>query len=283
MVVKSALNFLEAANRKRCALGAFNVFNVELVQATISAAAMRKATVILATEEHDLQYCPPELLSEIVFRIAGGVDTPVILHLDHCTDIALVERCLKAGYASVMFDGSRLPLEDNIAKTKTVVEMARYYAVPVEGELGVIPKASDRKQNEYQSHGVTDPEAAEDFVKRTGVQVLAPAIGTAHGVYKELPKIDFQVLEEIYKRTQVPLVLHGGSGIPVEDVKLCVQLGVAKVNVGTDLRRTFVDRIGEGCSGSYVEATEVLSAARSSVEEVVAKWIDVLNSVKALS
>lgn len=281
MIVKSAMNLLWSARRKHCALGAFNVFNVELVQATVAAAAARNASVILATEEHDLQYCPPEIMAEIVSRAASGAKTSVILHLDHCTDIELVARCLEAGYVSVMFDGSRLPLEENIAQTRTVVEMARSYGVPVEGELGVILKARDKKRSEYQAHGVTDPRAAEEFVKRTGVQLLAPAVGTAHGVYKELPEIDFDILEEIAERTQIPLVLHGGSGVPVEDVRRCVQLGVAKVNVGTDLRRTFVDRISEGASdGSYIEATEVLASARSSVEKVVGRWIDELESVK---
>ena len=281
MIVKSAMNFFNSAKKKHCAVGAFNVFNIEMCQATVAAAVARKAAVILATEEHDLAYCPPEVIFQVMFRLGEAADTPVILHLDHCTCPALVERCLKAGYASVMFDGSRLPLEENIAQTKAVVEMANLYAVPVEGELGVIPPARDKKRSEYQIHGVTDPIAAEQFVKRTGVQLLAPAVGTAHGVYKELPEIDFQALEEIAERTQIPLVLHGGSGVPVEDVRRCVQLGVAKVNVGTDLRRMYVDRTAQGASdGSYVEATEVLAAARSAVEEIVRKWIDDLESAK---
>jgi len=281
MIVKSAMNLVGSAKQKRCAIGAFNIFNVEVVQATIAAAAARKAAVILQTEEHDLQYCPPEIISEIVFRAASAVNIPVILHLDHCTDIEMVRRCLEAGYVSVMFDGSRLELDENIAQTRTVVEMARSYGVPVEGELGVILKARDKKRSEYQARGVTDPGAAEEFVKRTGVQLLAPAVGTAHGVYKELPEIDFDTLSEIAERTQIPLVLHGGSGVPPEDVRRCVQLGVAKVNVGTDLRRTFVDKTAEGAAGgSYIEATEVLAAARSSVEQVVGRWIDTLDSVK---
>jgi fructose/tagatose bisphosphate aldolase len=161
--------------------------------------------------------------------------------------------------------------------------MARFFGVPVEGELGVIPLARDQKADDFEFQGVTNPEAAEQFAKQTGIHTLAPSVGTAHGVYVKLPKIHFAVLEEIRKRTQIPLVLHGGSGVPVEYVRRCISLGVAKVNVGTDLRRTFVDRVAEGGSRPYIEAAEILAEARSRVEDVVSRWIEVLGSASLLS
>jgi tagatose 1,6-diphosphate aldolase GatY/KbaY len=278
MLVKSALDFICRARQKNVSLGSFNVFNIEMVQSTVEAAERCNAPVIIATEENDLTYCPPELMAEVVGRIADQAKVPVILHLDHCTDLALVERCLKAGYASVMVDGSKLAFDENIRITRAGVDMAGRYGVPVEGELGIIPAAAEQDESDQRYRDATNPKAAEEFVRRTGICTLAPYVGTAHGVYFKPPSIRFEALEQIAKTVRLPLVLHGGSGVPREDVKRCIQLGVAKVNVGTDLRRTLVDTVVAGGSSPYREARHILEKARQAMSQVVESWIRLLES-----
>jgi tagatose 1,6-diphosphate aldolase GatY/KbaY len=278
MLVKSALDFIHRARQRKVALGAFNVFNIEMVQSTVTAAERCNAPVIIATEENDLTYCSPEVMAELVGRIAGQAKVPVILHLDHCTDLALVERCLKAGYASVMVDGSKLPFDENIRITKAGVEMAGFFGVGVEGELGIIPAAAEQDELDERYRDATNPKAAEEFARRTGICTLAPYVGTAHGLYSRPPSIRFDALEQIANSVRLPLVLHGGSGIPQDDVKRCIQLGIAKVNVGTDLRRTLVDTIVAGGSSPYREARHILENARQAMTQVVERWIYLLES-----
>jgi len=281
MLYYSPLELILQAKQKKVALGSFNVFNIEMFQAVTEAATKKKSPVIIATGEVDIQYFPPELAVSLMKFYAKKLDIPFILHLDHCTQVELVEKCLRCGYSSIMFDGSQLPYEENVEKTRSVVKIAQWFGVPVEGELGVILGTHEFLESAAQKDiqlKITDPEAARDFVLRTGIHTLAPSIGSAHGVYVEKPKIHFDTLKRISEVTHIPLVLHGGSGIPVEDVHRCIEEGVAKVNVGTDIRRTLVDTIAHEGINSYVEARTIMEKSRDAIVTVVEKWLDILKS-----
>ncbi len=281
----SPFQIILKAKQQKVAIGSFNVFNIEMFQAIIQAAENKRSPAIIATGEVDIQYFPPELAVSIMNIYAKNSDLPFILHLDHCTNIELAERCLKCGYSSIMFDGSQLPYEQNIDETRAVVQMAKWFGVPVEGELGVILGTKEyfnTTNNQNDLLKITDPEVAKDFIFRTGINSLAPSIGSAHGVYIEKPKIHFDILKKIAQLTNVPLVLHGGSGIPPEDVRHCINLGVAKVNVGTDLRRTLVDTIVLNGTNPYVEARSIMEKARDAIVVAVENWLKILGSHEIL-
>jgi len=281
MLYFSPLELILKAKQKKVALGSFNVFNNEMFHAVTIAALKKKSPVIIATGEVDIQYFPPELAVSLMKIYSKKFDIPFLLHLDHCTQVELAEKCLRCGYSSIMFDGSQLPYEENVEKTRSVVKIAQWFGVPVEGELGVILGTREFFESTTQKDDqlkITDPEAARDFVLRTGIHTLAPSIGSAHGVYVKKPKIHFDILKRISKATKIPLVLHGGSGIPVEDVHRCIEEGVAKVNVGTDLRRTLVDTIVHEGVNPYVEARTVMEKSRDAIVTVVENWLDILKS-----
>jgi ketose-bisphosphate aldolase len=166
---------------------------------------------------------------------------PVALHLDHCKDLALIERCIEAGWTSVMIDASSLPFEENLAMTREVVQMARPGGVSVEAELGEIGGVEEDKVVADADARLADPVKAERFCSEAAVDCLAPAIGTAHGIYKGEPKIAFDRLEEIARRVSLPLALHGGTGLSMEVFQKCICLGCAKVNISTQLKHSFVD------------------------------------------
>ncbi|WP_367355523.1 ketose-bisphosphate aldolase [Atribacter sp.] len=281
MLYFSPLELILKAKQKKVALGSFNVFNIEMFHAVTIAASKKKSPVIIATGEVDIQYFPPEFAVSLMKIYSKKFDIPFILHLDHCTQVELAEKCLRCGYSSIMFDGSQLPYEENVEKTRSVVKIAQWFGVPVEGELGVILGTHEFFESAAQKDiqlKITDPEAARDFVLRTGIHTLAPSIGSAHGVYVEKPKIHFDTLKRISEVTHIPLVLHGGSGIPVEDVHRCLEEGVAKVNVGTDIRRTLVDTIAHEGINSYVEARTIMEKSRDAIVTVVENWLDILKS-----
>jgi len=236
MALVTTTEMLLAAQRGGYAVGAFNVENMEMAQAVLLAADAEKAPVILQTTSSTLKYAQPLVFSGMVAALAALVRVPVALHLDHGASFELSLQALEAGYTSVMIDGSHLPFEENIALTARVVAMASP-RIPVEAELGIV----GGKEDDLISEGGagTDPAEAAEFVRRTGISSLAVAIGTAHGFYQGTPKLDLKRLAAIRDRVEVPLVLHGASGVPDEDVQACVRLGVCKVNIATELRVAF--------------------------------------------
>ncbi|MBR5113050.1 MAG: class II fructose-bisphosphate aldolase, partial [Clostridia bacterium] len=222
---------LKSAQAGGYAVGAFNVENLEMIQAVIAAAEKENSPVIIQTTPGTLNYAPPEAFAGAVRALAEKAAVPVAMHLDHGNSFELAQRCAKAGYSSIMIDGSLLPFEENIALSETVVKAVSH--LPVEAELGTVGGKEDT-----HSAGVsyTDPAQAAEFVSRTGISSFAPAIGTAHGVYKAEPKLNLPLLDEIRSAVSVPLVLHGTSGVPDETVKECINRGICKVNYATELR-----------------------------------------------
>ena len=224
--------------QKGCyAVGAFNVENMEMVKAVLAAAEELKAPVMLQTTPGTIKYGTVETYAAIVKAEAEKVSVPVCLHLDHGDSFELAVQAMKAGYTSVMIDGSHEDFENNIAITKKVVDVAKAIGIPVEAELGKVGGKEDDLEADADTN--TDPVEAEEFVERTGVSSLAVAIGTAHGFYVGTPVLDKPRVSAIKEVVPVPLVLHGASGLSEEDVKECVERGMCKVNFATELRAAY--------------------------------------------
>lgn len=232
------------AQREHYAVGAFNVENMEMVQAVIAAAKALDAPVIMQTTPSTLRYASPEYFYANAACAAEEAGVCTALHLDHGSDYALAVRTVHAGYTSVMIDGSQKPFEENVKITAEVVRMCSSVGIPVEAELGKVGGKEDDLDG-GSGDAYTDPMQAEAFTERTGISSLAVAIGTAHGFYKGEPKLDFGRLQEIREKVSVPLVLHGASGVPDEAVRESIRLGICKVNFATELRVAFTDGIKE--------------------------------------
>lgn len=233
MALVSLNEVLKKAQKENYAVCAFNIENMEMAQAVISAAEELNSPVILQTTPSTLRYAEPKIFRAIVAAIAKDATIPVVMHLDHGDSFELATAAYQAGYTSVMFDGSKFPLEENIEKTKKVVEMCHATNVSVEAEIGCI----GGKEDDLSADNIyTIPEEARRLVDETGIDALAVAIGTAHGVYKDTPKLNIERLKEIRRLVDIPLVLHGTSGVSDEVVRECVANGICKVNYATDLR-----------------------------------------------
>lgn len=227
-----AKTILERARCSHFAVGAFNVENMEMAIAVISAAEELNAPVILQTTPSTLKYAPPKIFSSIVTSLAESCKTAVALHLDHGNSVELCTEAADAGYRSVMIDASHLPFDENIKMVRLVREKIGT-AIQLEAELGAVGGKEDciEAENCY-----TSPQEVPDFIRQTGIDSLAVAIGTAHGFYKGVPKLDFDRLSAISDFSDVPLVLHGASGLPDYQVSRAVELGISKINFATELR-----------------------------------------------
>ena len=223
------------------AVGAFNIENMEMVKAVLAAAEELKAPVMLQTTPGTIKYGTVETYAAIVKAEAEKVSVPVCLHLDHGSSFELAVQAMKAGYTSVMIDGSGEDFETNIAITKKVVDVAKALGIPVEAELGKVGGKEDDLEADADTN--TDPQEAKEFAERTGVSSLAVAIGTAHGFYVGTPVLDKPRVSAIKEVVSVPLVLHGASGLSEEDVRECVERGMCKVNFATELRAAYTDAV----------------------------------------
>ena len=244
MALVTSKELLLDAQKNHYAIGAFNVENMEMVQAVIAAAEELSSPVIIQTTPGTLKYADPELYYANVAAAAKAAKVPVVMHLDHGSSFDLAMRCFRAGYTSVMIDGSHDPFEQNIAVTKSVVNACHAAGVPVEAELGKVGGKEDDLDG-GEGNGYTVPSEAAEFVEKTGVDSLAVAIGTAHGVYKGIPKLDLERISQIRQVVSVPLVLHGTSGVPDDTVRECIRRGMCKVNYATDLRIAFSNGVKE--------------------------------------
>lgn len=230
---------LTEAQKGGYAVGAFNVENMEMVKAVIAAAEELHAPVMLQTTPSTVKYGTLETYYAIVAAEAKKAAVPVCLHLDHGSSFELAVQAVKAGYTSVMIDGSHEDFEGNIAVSKRVADVAKACGIPVEAELGKVGGKEDDLEADADTN--TDPMEAKEFVERTGVTSLAVAIGTAHGFYKGTPVLDKERVSEIRKVVSIPLVLHGASGLSDDEVRECVRRGICKVNFATELRAAYTD------------------------------------------
>lgn len=260
------------------AVGAFNANNMEIVQAIAMAAEKEQAPVIMQASQGAIKYAGLEYIIGLVKIAAESTRVPIALHLDHGTSFDQVVRCIRGGFSSVMFDGSQLSLEENIRITNKVLDMARPIGVSVEAELGKIGGTEDDisvKESLY-----TEPHEAEVFVKETGVDALAIAIGTAHGQYKGEPKLDFERLEKIRKLVNIPIVLHGSSGVPDAAITKAISLGIRKVNIDTNIREAFVARVKQELdkNPSEIDPRKLLGPGRDAAVELIREKIRLFGS-----
>ncbi|MFT4106327.1 MAG: class II aldolase [Lacrimispora sp.] len=219
------------AEKENRAVGAFSVGNMEMVIGALKAAEEMNTPVIIQIAEVRLRHSPLACMAPMMVQAAREAKVPVAVHLDHGLSMEVLCKAIGFGFSSVMFDGSSLPFEENISETKKAVHVASKYKVTTEAELGVVGGSEDGSANHKIKY--TDPEQAKRFVLETGVDALAVAIGNAHGHYATEPKLNFEVLETIRNCVDVPLVLHGGSGISAQDFRKCIDHGVRKINIAT--------------------------------------------------
>ena len=267
------------AQKNGYAVGAFNVENMEMVQAVVAAADELKSPVIMQTTPSTVKYAELAYFYANAKVAAEAASVPVAIHLDHGSSFELAMRAYRTGYTSIMIDGSHETYEENIKISKAVADACHPGGVPVEAELGKVGGKEDDLDG-GDGDPYTDPEQAAEFVKLTGVDSLAIAIGTAHGVYKGEPKLDLDRLGEIRKVVDVPLVLHGTSGVPDETVKECVKRGICKVNYATDLRIAFSKGVKSvmAANPDVFDPKKYNAAGREEVKEYVKQKIMVVGS-----
>ena len=280
MALVSVTELLLRADREGYAVGAFNANNMEIIQAIVEAAEKENSPVIMQASQGAIKYAGLEYITGIVKIAAEATHIPIALHLDHGTDFDQVIRCIRSGFSSVMYDGSRLPLEENIAITNKVLEITRPIGVSVEAELGKIGGTEDDVHVSDREAMYTDPEEARYFVEKTGIESLAIAIGTAHGQYKGEPKLDFERLKKIKGLIKIPIVLHGSSGVPDEAVRKAIELGVCKVNIDTNIREAFVWEMRRRMEADpdEIDPRKLLGPARDATVAIIRGKIKVFGS-----
>lgn len=270
------------AQKNKYAVGAFNINNMEIIQAIIGAAEELNSPVIIQASQGGLKYAGVEYIAALGKLAGRNASVPVALHLDHGTDFDQVMQCIRHGFTSVMIDGSRFPLEENIAFTKKVVEIAHSVGVTVEAELGKIGGTEDHITVSEKDATFTDPQEAKRFVEETGVDYLAIAVGTAHGVYKGEPKLDYDRIKAIREVVDIPLVLHGSSGVPSESLQKAISLGICKINIDTDIRASFAKAVNEFVkeNPTEIDPRKILSPATEAMKEVIKEKMRIFGSVE---
>ena len=258
---------LKIAEAKKCAIGSFNTPNLESLKAVIGAAEELNPPVILrhAQIHEEMGLCNMEEIAPIMLFMADRATVPVCVHLDHGTDLDYVKKGLDLGFTSVMYDGSTLPDELNFANTAIAVEMAEKTGASVEAEIGSM---GARESGAAGGESIyTSPQAAKKFSEETGIDALACAFGTAHGIYLKEPKLDFARLDEIHKMTDVPLVMHGGSGVSHEDYRKVIALGVRKINYYTYMAKAGAEAISQKSYTQFHDAVrDAIAAMKADVE-----------------
>jgi len=275
MSLVTTKEMLKKAQKGRYAVGAFNANNMEFIQAIIETAEEEKAPAILQASQGAIEYAGLDNIVAMVKVLAEKVTVPIALHLDHGTDYYQNIKCLRAGFTSLMFDGSKLPFEENVKITKKIVEMAHTCDIPVEAELGQIGKMGDSDEPgvalEKVKETMADPYEAAKFVELTKIDFLAAAVGTIHGCRTPFAKLDIPRIEKIRELTDVPLVLHGASGVNDEEVRKGISAGICKINIDTRIRMIFTEKIREiiKMNPQEIDPRKLLGPAREVAKEVI--------------
>lgn len=280
MPLVSMNEFLPKAKAKKFAVGQFNMNNLEFAQAILEAAMEEKSPIIYGVSEGALKYMGIEFTVAIAEAAAKRSGLPIALHLDHGSSFEVAMQCIRAGFSSIMFDGSHYPLEDNIRLTKEIVKAAHAMGVSVEGELGTIGGVEDDISVDEADASLAKPAEAIRFYEETGVDCLAIAVGTAHGMYKGEPKIRFDIIREVAEAIPGPIVLHGGSGVPDEMIREAIQAGVGKINVNTENQVACTDTIRNilNKDAKVYDPRKYLGPARQAMKEVVIEKIRLFGS-----
>ncbi len=271
MPIVTTGQMLRDAQKGGYAVGAFNTDNMEILQAVIAAAVKLHSPVILQANPVIVEYAGLDYFFAMAKTAAKSADVPVAIHLDHGNSFDLAMKALRTGYTSIMFDGSHMDIHENIRITKSIVDACIPAGIPVEAEIGKVGGKEDKidaGEGEY-----TDVDEAADFADKTGVSSLAVAIGTAHGVYKGIPKLNYELLSRLRNALSIPLVLHGASGLPDEALTECIRRGICKINFATELRMAYT----EGLKEFFAEKPESFDAkeyGRHAREKVMLKVME---------
>ena len=272
---------LKVAYDNKFAVGSYNVSNNELLRAIIETAEEKKSPAIIQIHPNELNLVGDEFTA-YVKEAANKARVPIVIHQDHCDNIEGTIRAIRNGYTSVMIDGSHLSFEDNIALTQKAVKIAHSVGVSVEAELGTIGENEGSSEGGADEILYTDPEQAQEFVRRTGCDTLAVAIGTAHGFYPDHlpPKIQIDRLEKINNKVDIPLVLHGGSSNPDEDIRSSVKHGVSKINLSSDMKGAFFKQLRETLRNkpNDFEPDVLFPEANEAAKEVLREKMDLFGS-----
>ena len=287
MSIVNAKEIMVEAAKDGYAVGAFNITDLLQFEAVIDAAIEKKSPVIVQTSVKPSKFLGTNMMVAIYRTLASSAPVPVCLHLDHCTEIEYCKKCADAGYTNIMIDASKQSYEENIRQTKEVVDYSHKAGnISVEGELGTVGGVEDQIKVAEDEAQLANPKQSVEFVERTGVDIFAPAIGTAHGVYKtKNPKIDFERLATIHKMLngsgiKTPVVVHGGTGLPEDYIKKLLAAGGAKFNVSTELKHTLIDAKYEYISAHRDEYDpgKIDVVVRDATRKAVMHWMDMLES-----
>jgi ketose-bisphosphate aldolase len=263
------------AHREGYAVPAFCAWSAEVMRVILGTAARMRAPVILMHARPDFTLLPPALMAEVARLVAGRFgEVPAVLHLDHGDSPELVRECVEAGYTSVMLDYSARGFEENAEALRRVAELAQPLGITVEGEIGHVGKADETAAEGGLVSALTDPREAAEYVRRSKVDLLAVSVGNKHGFYRGEPHIEFGLLAELRAAVEVPLVMHGGTGIPEKDIRRSVELGISKVNVASELVHGFRSTFNaQWDGGAHPWMTAALGVATASLEKTIEKWI----------
>jgi ketose-bisphosphate aldolase len=285
MAIVNTKEILLKATKEKYSVGAFNITNIIQMEAVVEAVVEKKAPLIIQISVTPSKFLKPKVVAAVFRTLAESAPIPICLHLDHCTDVDFCRTCADAGYTNIMIDASKQVYEENVRQTKEVVDYChRVGDISVEGELGTVSGVEDQIKVAEDEAALCDPETAVHFVEETGIDIMAPAIGTAHGIYKTAnPKLDFDRFKKIFdlfngKKPMVPLVIHGGTGLKPEVVKRLVSLGGSKFNVSTDLKHALIDSTFEYISANREEYNpgKIDKAAKEAIIKRVYYWIELL-------
>jgi ketose-bisphosphate aldolase len=273
-------DLLKDAQNRRYAVGAFNITDIASLQGVVHAAEEENSPAIIQTSASStVKYYGYKALYEMIASVAAPAPVPIALHLDHCKDLEMVYACIDSGWTSVMYDGSSFPFAENLQNSQKAVDRAHRLGVSVEGEIGAVWGVEEDIQVEEHPDLLADPELAVRYARESGVDAFAPAIGTAHGLYKGEPKLDFDRLQCIVRQVDIPIVIHGGTGLSPETFRKLIGYGAAKINVSTQLKIGFFD----GCksylaSGGKVEPVKLLQHIAKAETELVREFINIFGS-----
>ena len=287
MSIVNAKEIMVEAAKGGYAIGAFNITDLIELEGVVDAAVEKKSPLIIQTSVAPSKFLGRDVLVSIFRTIAESAPIPICLHLDHCTDVDYCKACADAGYTNIMIDASKQAYEENIRQTKEIVDYCHSVGnISVEGELGTVGGVEDQIKVAEDEAQLANPDQAVEFVERTGMDIFAPAIGTAHGVYKtKNPKVDFERMAVINKMlngngVKTPLVVHGGTGLPEDYIQKLLEAGGAKFNVSTELKRTLIDAKYEYISAHREEYNpgKLDIFVRDAIRKAVGHWIDMLGS-----
>ncbi len=287
MTIVNAKDIMVEAVKGKYAVGAFNITDLVQFEAVVQAAIDKKAPVIIQTSVKPSKFYGRNVMVAIYRALAESAPIPVCLHLDHCTEVDYCKLCADAGYTNIMVDASKQAYEENVRQTKEVADYCHKLGhISVEGELGTVSGVEDQVKVAENEAALANPAQSVEFVERTGIDIFAPAIGTAHGVYKtKNPKVDFERLEKIHKMLngktiKTPLVVHGGTGLSEEYVKKLLASGGAKFNVSTELKYTLIDTTFDYITAKRDEYDpgKIDAAVSEAIRKAVGHWIDMLES-----